>query len=334
MLRGQMLPATLGRLALALTALALVHVAALRLGGRCSRGLGAGGLAGPPLSGIALGKRRQPLLQPLRAAALAAGSVAAGVPAATAAGSVVAQLSRLLPAIVGAFINPTIAGGLLSGGLHAITGPDHLAAILPPSVGQRGWYGLRIGATWGLGHGVSAIFLGICAYFLKGRMSSKFRFLQQLSTLAESAVGVSLLAIGFIGIKENMGEGDNTDGHGDGDNIDLSLGSGVKTSKAIFANGVLHGFSWDGAPSLAPALAMTSWRSALSFLLAYCFGTMAAMSLTAGLVGEGSVRLGKAINSPALPKQLSITSSLIAIIIGAYWLLSAALGFSLSPPPL
>ena len=31
--------------------------------------------------------------------------------------------------------------------------------------------------------------------------------------------------------------------------------------RAIFANGILHGFSWDGAPSLAPALAMTSWRA-------------------------------------------------------------------------
>jgi hypothetical protein len=158
-------------------------------------------------------------------------------------------------------------------------------------------------------------------------MSSKFRFLQQLSTLAESAVGVSLLAIGVMGIKENLESDNLVDGHGDGDGTDLQL-SGVKTSKAIFANGVLHGFSWDGAPSLAPALAMTSWHSALSFLLAYCFGTMVAMSLTAGVVGEGSVRLGKAINSPALPKQLSLGSSFIAIIIGAYWLFLALSGAS------
>jgi len=239
-------------------------------------------------------------------------------------------LLQAFAAFIATVINPVggaVAGGLLSGGLHAITGPDHLAAILPPSVGQRGWVGVRIGATWGLGHGVSAIFLGICAYFLKGRMSSKFRFLQQLSTLAESAVGVSLLAIGVMGIKENLESDNLVDGHGDGDGTDLQL-SGVKTSKAIFANGVLHGFSWDGAPSLAPALAMTSWHSALSFLLAYCFGTMVAMSLTAGVVGEGSVRLGKAINSPALPKQLSLGSSFIAIIIGAYWLFLALSGAS------
>jgi len=65
---------------------------------------------------------------------------------------------------------------------------------------------------------------------------------------------------------------------------------------------------------------MTSWKSALSFLLSYCFGTMLAMSLTAGLVGEGSLRLGKAVNSPNLPKNLSLASSVIAIFIGFYYL--------------
>ena len=270
-----------------------------------------------------MGSVLKPRLQPREAVGVLRGAAAAAVSAP------VAGASRVVPSLVftrvaalaATLVSPTIAGGLLSGSLHAVTGPDHLAAILPPSVGQPGWYGLRIGATWGLGHGVSAIFLGICAYFLKGRMSSKFKFLQKLSTLAESAVGVSLLAIGFLGIKENL-EADNPDGHGDGASPDLQLAS-VKTSKAIFANGILHGFSWDGAPSLAPALAMTSWRSALAFLLAYCFGTMAAMAVTAGLVGEGSVRLGKAVNSPSLPRQLSLFSSAVAIVIGAYWLVSA-----------
>jgi hypothetical protein len=100
--------------------------------------------------------------------------------------------------------NPSIVGGLLSGGLHAISGPDHLAALLPPSVGKPGWYGLRLGATWGMGHGVSAIFLGMCAYFLKGRISTQFKFLQQLSLFAEALVGLSLFVIGAIGIKENI----------------------------------------------------------------------------------------------------------------------------------
>lgn len=251
--------------------------------------------------------------QPATSVAVATAAASRGTTAThTSVLSLLAVLTRL---------SPTIAGGLLSGGLHAITGPDHLAAILPPSVGRPGWHGLRVGATWGLGHGISAVFLGVCAFFLKGRMSEQFRFLQRISTLAESAVGVSLVAIGVIGIKDNL-QGENTDGHGDGTDSEPPTAS-LKTSKAIFANGILHGFSWDGAPSLAPALAMTSWRSAVAFLLAYCFGTMAAMSITAGVVGEGSIRLGKVINSPQLPRQLSLGSSFIAIAIGLFWIYSA-----------
>lgn len=233
-------------------------------------------------------------------------------------------------------LSPTIAGGILSGGLHAITGPDHLAALIPPSVGHPWYHGMRLGALWGFGHGASAIFLGLCAFFLKGQMSTKFNFLQQLSTVAESTVGLSLILIGCIGIKENMDteaeivnwqkQQDPIIGEGNGISTDVAIPSSsgaLKSAKAIVANGVLHGFSWDGAPSLAPALAMTSWRSALSFLVAYCLGTMATMAITAGAVGEGSLRLGKAVNNPKLPRNLSFISSVVAIVIGIFWMVKS-----------
>ena len=215
----------------------------------------------------------------------------------------------------------SIAGGLLSGGLHAITGPDHLAALIPPSIGHPGWYGMRLGATWGLGHGISAIFLGLSAYFLKGTVSNRFKFLQKLSTLAESTVGISLIVIGFVGIKENLEKEEESKVWNDENKVknDDVAPSTLKSSQAIFANGILHGFSWDGAPSLAPALTMTSWRGALSFLVSYCIGTIIAMSLASGAVSEGSLRLGKAVNNPDLPRNLSLASSLVAIIVGIYW---------------
>ena len=185
---------------------------------------------------------------------------------------VITIVSMVFASITGCF-NPSIVGGLLSGGLHAISGPDHLAALLPPSVGKPGWYGLKLGATWGLGHGVSAIFIGLCAYFLKGTMSTQFNILQRLSKYAEAAVGFSLLVIGAIGIKENMElrSGKSNDGD-ESDSLGKMSMTTFKSSVSIFLNGILHGFSWDGAPSIAPALAMTSWRSALSFLLSYCIG--------------------------------------------------------------
>lgn len=210
-----------------------------------------------------------------------------------------------------------VIGGILAGSLHAVTGPDHIAALLPSSVGQRWFTGMRIGAAWGLGHGFSAMLMGLFAFLLKDKIKSQFAVVEKLSSVAESAVGVSLLLIGALGLKEAL-----FDAKPDSDEAEPRISS-LKSNTAIFSNGVLHGFSWDGAPSLAPALTLSSWRSVVFFLLSYCFGTMLAMSATAGAVGEGSIRLGEATKNPELPQKLSIISSVVAIFIGLFWIVQA-----------
>jgi hypothetical protein len=95
----------------------------------------------------------------------------------------------------------------LSINLQTLSGPDHLAAILPASVGQSFLGGAKIGAAWGLGHGFTATILGALAFFLKGKMSSKFKILEKLSSFAESAIGLSLIVIGLIGAKEGLDAG-------------------------------------------------------------------------------------------------------------------------------
>lgn len=242
----------------------------------------------------------------------------------TKSGMISASLISIL-ARMGKLINPTIIGGALSGGLHAITGPDHIAALLPASVGESASRGMKIGAWWGLGHGTTAMVLGLGAFYLKGQIGGNVAAFEKLSSVAEWAVGLSLLLIGGIGVKDSMSDDEtNTDGHGDG--VEEQRVSALKSYRAIFVNGLLHGCSLDGAPSLAPALVLTTWRSVISFLLAYCFGTMAAMSLAAGAVAEGTIRLGEAIGSSKLPKQLSFGSSILAILIGIYWIITAAAG--------
>lgn len=194
---------------------------------------------------------------------------------------------------------------------------------MPPSVGQPGYYGLQVGAIWGIGHGISAMILGLCAFALKGKLTGRFSFIERLTVLAESAVGISLLAIGILGIRENIQGGDVHAEYSSSDNDDGGIGGAkAKTvpKRAIFANGILHGFSLDGAPSIAPAIAFSSWNNAITFLLAYCIGTMGTMSLAAAILGETSMRIGKAANDPELPRRLSMISSGIAILIGLFWI--------------
>jgi len=226
---------------------------------------------------------------------------------------------KLQPRLMAA-IDPSVFGGVLSGCLHSITGPDHLAAILPSSVGKSGWYGAKVGAVWGLGHGLSATILGFCVFFLKDKLGGMFTFVEKLTNVAESAVGLSLVAIGLLGVKESL-----ETGHDEEDDTLAGKGGKSKSYRAIFANGLLHGFSWDGAPSIAPAIAMTSWKSASLFFGAYSFGAMITMSVVAGLIAFLSSRMGELSNNPQLPKKLSLISSLIAVAIGLYWLIQAFL---------
>mmetsp|Transcript_41611 Transcript_41611/g.97416 ORF Transcript_41611/g.97416 Transcript_41611/m.97416 type:complete len:174 (-) Transcript_41611:204-725(-) len=165
----------------------------------------------------------------------------------------------------------------------------------------------------------------MAAFFFKRRMSSMTGVQGVLLTAShfmEMAVGVSLVLIGVMGVKEAR------EWKEDLDQPSISLGAAASPvsppantmgNRAVLFNGLLHGFSWDGAPSLAPAIAVASWRGNISFLLAYAIGTIIAMSATTTLVGEGSSRAGEVLDRPDIPQKLSFASSFVAIAVGVFW---------------
>eukprot|EP00565_Helicotheca_tamesis_P002066 CAMPEP_0185730260 /NCGR_PEP_ID=MMETSP1171-20130828/9139_1 /TAXON_ID=374046 /ORGANISM="Helicotheca tamensis, Strain CCMP826" /LENGTH=305 /DNA_ID=CAMNT_0028399273 /DNA_START=86 /DNA_END=1003 /DNA_ORIENTATION=- len=223
-----------------------------------------------------------------------------------------------------AAITGAITGGVFAGSLHAIAGPDHLAALLPRCCGQRWYRAGRVGALWGMGHGVSATILGVLAFGLKSKfqaMQSKQWLIHGASSFMEIAVGASLIFIGLLGIREAREWEAEIEGGAPQSLSAAAADVGVKeTSKrAVVFNGLLHGFSWDGAPSLAPAIAVATWRGNISFLLSYAIGTMAAMTLTTTLIGEATRRAGEVFHRPDIPQKLSLVSSFIAIAVGGIW---------------
>lgn len=227
-----------------------------------------------------------------------------------------------------------ISGGFFAGGLHAIAGPDHLAALLPRCVGQKWHRACRVGALWGMGHGVSATILGVTAFWVKKSFSNKLMSTGMQSALAsashvtEIAVGLSLVLIGIMGIREaREWKEDIVDGVQPQSLSAAAVSdAGIKSAgkRAVIFNGLLHGFSWDGAPSLAPALAVATWGGNLAFLSAYAVGTMSAMAIVTTLVGEGTRRAGEVFQRPDIPQKLSYASSILAIVIGVVW---CGLGF-------
>eukprot|EP00804_Cyclotella_cryptica_P023853 CCRYP_018137-RA/>CCRYP_018137-RA protein AED:0.00 eAED:0.00 QI:488/1/1/1/0/0.5/2/603/289 len=176
-------------------------------------------------------------------------------------------------------LTATITGGIFAGSLHAIAGPDHLAALLPRCCGLPWYKAARVGAVWGMGHGVSATLLGMVGFALKRGVrlfgigaggGSEFDMLHHAGSFMELAIGVSLIVIGLVGIKEarewtsedTVTCAVNEEAQQGGGGVVKSLSAAASpvhpdstvsppsTAKsAVLFNGILHGFSWDGAPS-------------------------------------------------------------------------------------
>jgi len=211
-------------------------------------------------------------------------------------------------------------GGLLGGALHAIAGPDHLAALLPRCCGQRWWRAAPVGALWGTGHGISATILGLLAFGLKNRINFPGKLLHVTSSAMEVAIGASLIVIGLLGMKEAR-EWKEEMIVAPKSVSAAAAEPGIKSSQkgAVIFNGFLHGFSWDGTPSLAPAIAVATWKGSISFLLAYGIGTTLAMTIATTLIGETTLRAGEVFNRPDIPQKLSMVSSVLAMGVGVIW---------------
>lgn len=207
------------------------------------------------------------------------------------------------------------------------TGPDHLAALLPRCIGQRWYKAGRIGVLWGMGHGISVTLLGVLGYALKSqfqRAPGAQVVLHGLSHLMEFAVGLSLIVIGVMGLKESK-EWEEEIEQMPANSLSAAVSPAEgdhkinNRNRAVVFNGLLHGFSWDGAPSLAPALAVATWGSNLAFLSAYAAGTVAVMAIATSFIGEGTRRAGEIFHRPDLPQKLSFFTSYLAIAIGGIW---------------
>lgn len=277
-----------------------------------------------------------------------------------------------------------LAPGLLSGTLHALSGPDHLAALLPVVFGKAWHVSASIGAIWGIGHGVSTALMGVCAYLLRESVVPSDSVLRSITGWTDFFAAVTLMIIGLVGIREAktmLRELRESDGATKEDHthlsdiiVDLECNSsfsqpnssnasiegsiegstggdapprqqtqGVETCSAaadeathsqkryactdiickalpvtIMVNGILLGLSWDGLPSLAPALAATSLPELSVFLGAYAVGTATSIGTACAVVGECTRRLGR-ITNDTLPANLAFATSVWALIIGVYW---------------
>ena len=221
-------------------------------------------------------------------------------------------------------------------------------ALLPLCIGRRWWTALTTGLYWGarrahfrptprnyafsdaprlpslpgLGHGIGAALVGALAFCLRSALN-----LDALTTYMEAAVGISIMIIGVNGIAEaREWREDHEESAVDGGASLSDVAVDAPGIMSTLGTGILHGCSGSGhLLGVMPALAMPTWVCAAAYLGCFGLGTMIAMALFTGAVGEASVQMGERLNQPDVPAKLSMLTSLFALTMGALWTLRASL---------
>lgn len=219
--------------------------------------------------------------------------------------------------------------GFLAGCLHTLSGPDHLAALAPLSIGRTRVESAMVGALWGCGHDAGQMIFGLLFLLLKDRLH-----IEVIRTWGTRVVGLTLLVIGAMGIKEA------TEVHTpcvalENGECDASIIEPLQNAPsgkkkfgfATFATGIVHGLQPDALMMVLPALALPSRLAGAAFLGMFLVGTVLAMGSYTVFIGSCSQALKERV--PRITEKLTWAASLVAIFMGVAIIISQSFGFSL-----
>ncbi|RDX61500.1 ureH, partial [Mucuna pruriens] len=218
--------------------------------------------------------------------------------------------------------------GFLAGCLHTLSGPDHLAALAPLSIGRTRMESAAVGALWGCGHDAGQVIFGLIFLVLKDQLH-----IEIIRTWGTRVVGLTLLIIGVMGIREasevhapcvalESGECD-VNAY---ESLDNPTVGKKKIGFATFATGIVHGLQPDALMMVLPALALPSRLAGAAFLIMFLIGTVIAMGSYTVFIGSCSQALKDKV--PRITEKLTWASSLIAIALGFAIIISQFFGFS------
>ena len=183
--------------------------------------------------------------------------------------------------------------GLAAGATHALTGPDHVAAVLPLAA-EDPRRATSIGFTWALGHGLGTILLVATVFLVKTQLD-----LEGLGVHMERVVGLVLVATGgWTVIRAIRSGGVHEHRHG------RRLAAGV---------GTLHGLAGGTHVMVAISALALPFATAAEWIGSFVLGAAIAMtSIGWGLQQVGGRAMGRL-------KLLQIVAGVAAIVVGVAW---------------
>ncbi|KAJ4834529.1 hypothetical protein Tsubulata_013666 [Turnera subulata] len=219
--------------------------------------------------------------------------------------------------------------GFFAGCLHTLSGPDHLAALAPLSIGRSRMESAIVGALWGCGHDAGQVLFGLIFLLLKDQLH-----IEVIRTWGTRVVGLTLLVIGFMGIREASEVPTPCVALENGE-CDVSVYESLETPTvgkkkigfATFATGIVHGLQPDALMMVLPALALPSRLAGAAFLVMFLVGTVIAMGSYTVFIGSCSQALKDRV--PRITEKLTWASSLVAIGLGLAIIISQFFGYSL-----
>mmetsp|Transcript_20030 Transcript_20030/g.27732 ORF Transcript_20030/g.27732 Transcript_20030/m.27732 type:complete len:1098 (-) Transcript_20030:197-3490(-) len=215
--------------------------------------------------------------------------------------------------------------GAIAGVLHTLTGPDHLAALAPLTIGRSRAQSTLLGGLWGMGHNTGQIMFGLVFLVLR----NKFHFnMDIISQWGQGLVGVTLILIGIIGFKEAMEINEDEELIPTEEDLEEQASKDRKFSLSTFFTGLVHGLQPDALLVLLPALALPVIPAA-AYLCTFLVGTVLAMASYTFFLGVSSAALSKMHGGSSTIKKVSSTAAFVAMAVGVSLILSATLGIEL-----
>lgn len=223
--------------------------------------------------------------------------------------------------------------GTLMSAVHVVSGPDHLAAVMPLAIESRkkAWH---VGLFWGLGHVFGMLLIGLL--YLAFR---EFIPVEEISAYSEYLVGIVLVGIGLWAIYKVFGHfhfhhkhphvhsvpepyvhihshehcEEFTHQHQHKDNFRQNRLTAIGV-------GTLHGFAGiSHFLIILPTLALPSMMDSVMYLTGFGVGTIAAMVIFAIIMGTIAEKTENFASSRIF-KTLRVTAGIVAIGVGIYWM--------------
>ncbi len=207
--------------------------------------------------------------------------------------------------------------GLSAGIIHVVSGADHLVAMAPSSI-TTPKSALKNGVSWGIGHSSGIIILAILAILIRDIIP-----LERFSSFAEFFVGISLLIIGVIAIRNSRNFGIHSHQHEHNNGVShkhyhyhQNKNLHNKNAHALTGLGLLHGIA--GGSHLVPlifVITIPDIQGAILYLFSYLIGSLIIMSLFTYLISISTLKFGR-----SQLKSLIALAGGMSFFVGIFWI--------------